>query len=438
VERQETIGGQEELDVLWPFLHREEGPEREVTAVRPIFRRTADHQKDSYRLEALYPFIYLQSDPGRTSSRVLPFAFFRSLTDEEGREDRDWSLFPLFYGGTDPEEGDYFLFFPFWGNLRGYFARQEIRFRLFPLYMDTRDRDWRSVHFLWPLIQKGEGSDKHEWRFLPFYSTSTWEGHEEYRAVLWPIFNWSRTKLYTEHPVTSFMVFPLFGRTWSDVESQTTLLWPFFTFASSDRGYRETNLFWPVFRTMQSPEGSAFRLWPLYSRSRVGGAKEDWYLWPVIWDEEFVVGDGRLRSFKIVPIWRNSRYLAGDGSLRAAETQLWPIYQRRTAADGSWHLKSLAPIPIPNWQKFTEYWEWLWTVLDVRVAGERGTSVSALFGLIQYRQGGGDVYAGIPLLFEVARKDEDQKIQLAKGLLGLESTERGAGLRLLWFLTIGF
>lgn len=436
---EKTAEGGGRTDVLWPIWQELESPERREVRVRPVYRRI--EEGDETTVEVLWPLFSRYERPGREKTRVFPFFFHQRYEDPGGAHDMDWGLFPILYGGSDTEEGDYFLFFPFWGNLKGLLAKDEMRFRFFPLYLDTHEDDgYDSTHLIWPIVSWGDGGGRSDFRILPFYSHRESEGKSEYTSVMWPFVSWGRAALDTEHPSTNFLFFPFYGQIESDVAWSRTVLFPLYMGSGAEGGYRDLNLLWPIFRSRTGPDGpQALRVWPLFSRTHdeEKGVKEDWYLWPFVWDTDIPNGAGRFRNFQVVPVWRSTTRTNPDGTLRDRELQVWPLFKRREGGDGSVRLTALAPIPFVDLESFEASWDWLWTILDHRSAAG-GSSTDLLFGLIQHRTSAEGTYAGLSILLEYASRREATKVEVLKGLLGWEEDAAGSGVRLLWFLRIGF
>ena len=425
----------ERLDVLWPIWEVWTAPDVTETRVRPVYRRI--EAEDRLLVEILWPIFVLRNEPTRNSLTILPLFFSRSLHDEQGWDDSDWGLIPVLLGGSDPLEGDYLLFFPFWGNLRGQLGKDEMNFRFFPLYLDTRQGEYESTHLLWPIVSWGSGEGREDFRILPFYSHRESEGKSHETSVIWPLVSWGADGLDTEHPSENVLVFPFYGRVESDVVWSQIWMFPAYMASGAEGGYLDLNLLWPVFRSRTGPDGpQSLRIWPLFSRTREGENRDDWYLWPLIWDSDVAVGEGRTTNFHFVPFYRRTERTAPDGTFRDSDLQVWPLFRREEGTDGSVHLRALAPIPFTNLESFEAAWGWSWSLLD-HVSAPGGSSTDLLFGLVQFRSSAEGAYAGIPLLLEYARREEASKVHLVKGLLGYEESEDGAAIRLLWLLRIG-
>src|SRR5262249_18726701 len=144
-------------------------------------------------------------------------------------------LFPFLWGGTR-EDGkeESFAFFPFYADLKQWLFYERFQSVLFPLWVRTTNREVEKTNtLLWPLISWGGSGDPNGprwWRVLPFYGQDIRPGRYEYYSVLWPFIHWSVDALETADPVHSFLVFPFYGKQWSDKGdvSSWAVLWPFF------------------------------------------------------------------------------------------------------------------------------------------------------------------------------------------------------------------
>jgi len=425
------------------------------TQVRPFYRRIDNPAAGKVEHQIVWPFIKVTKRPGVRQAWILPFIFDRTVEVEStGKRDRDWMVFPLI-GGSDHEQGRYFLIFPFVGKTYNLFGSEEIRWMPWPLYVEARDREYDSHYIMWPLIGWGSGQGKTMFRILPFYGQKENEGKSWRRNLLWPFFSWGEEELHTKYPIRYFFFFPFYGQNRSDAAWQTTVLYPFFMWAGSKRGWREYQILWPIFRYKTHPTEWAVRCWPLYGTSEFYArfideetgivqfrreSRQSFFLWPLGWDSVFLVPRGRHEYTMFVPFYRRSRYVSVDGEVLGGDQQVWPLYRLRKDSKGDQVLSVLAPIPWGNWRNFEANWSWLWTVAEGRRSAD-GTERSQkwLWGLIRSRSGKKGSYTGLAFLLEHARDDEEgtEKVELLKGLLGWETSEEdGNGVRLLWFLRI--
>jgi hypothetical protein len=426
VHQEESLPGDESVDSwLWPLAQESEVGGAVRTILGPFGRVV--HDGESTSVHALYPLFTHRSDPRGRRTYLRPLVHSFEDRDEEGRIRRDWAFLPFLLGGSDTQGSGYFLLFPLWGNTRGLLGKDEMRFRLFPLYVDTARGAYRSVHLLWPLVSWGSGGGREDFRLLPFYADDRREGKSRYTAVLWPFLHWREEGLDGPHPIRSFFFFPFYGRRDSDVFWSRTYLFPFFTFAGASDGSRDTNLLWPVFRHAAGGGGPrAFRIWPLFGRYRKGEERSDFYAWPIVWRTDYPVPAGSMRTFQVIPFLDRTRIVDPEGFVLETTDRLWPLFRTERDRSGTVRFTLLDPIPFRGWREFRESYSWLWTLVDHRHDLDGRSSTSLLFGLVQFRREPGSAYAGVPLLLEFGSDRERARFQILKG----------PAIRLFWFVRV--
>ncbi len=382
----------------------DEPPETVATGAPPFYRRAEweGHRK----LNILFPLYRELETPERDGILVFPLFWKRRFYGGDGHVDMDWTLLPILTGGTDPEDGDYFLFFPFWGKTKEILGKDEMRFRFFPLYLDAVQGEYESVHVLWPLISWGDSARRSDLRVLPFYARDNHEGKSWSRSVMWPFVTWGQENLNTENPTDVVFVFPFYGHSISDIHKSQTFLWPFFSFSGNIEGFTEVNAFWPVYKNMIAPDGRySYRLWPIFGSLRNKGEEDDFFLWPIFWRTKHVLPYGGSLTYNVVPFYRNTQYLSDlevENADRGRMVQVWPFFRRIRDARGAVYFRSLSLMPFKGWTDIKANLGWAWT------------------------------------LFEYYEDETTEKAALLSGLLGYEKSPEGDTLRLLWFINIPY
>jgi hypothetical protein len=401
------------------------------TIVGPLARIVKDG--DRTKVHVLQPFFTQATTPNSRTVHLRPLFHDKTLKHPDGRVDHDWGLIPFLFGGSETEEADYFMLFPFWGEVRGLFGKDEMRVRLFPLYADTRVGAYESTHLLWPLVSWGSGESRTDFRILPFLMIEEIAGSSEYTSLLWPILQWGVEGLNTKHPIETTLVFPFYGRRDSDMSWSRTYMYPFFAFAGAE-GYTDVQAPWPLFRYTKGPDETRMRVWPIFGHHRKGADRTDFYVWPIVTHENRPLPDGHMDIFRIAPIMSRTRVFRGDG-MRATD-QFWPLLRNERTPDGTVRLGMPDLLPYAGWRDFRRSYAWMWTLLDHRRDAEGRHSTDLLYGLVQLRDGPDETYAGVPLLIEYASDAKTAKVHLLKGLAGYEVTPDGPAIRLLWFLRL--
>jgi hypothetical protein len=420
---------------FWPMVQERTVGTTVTTVIGPIARVVDDERGRT--IHALHPIFTHRTRPRLRQTAVRPLFYSGTRVFTDGRVNSDWMFLFLLYGGSDSEAGDYFLFFPFWGNTRNSLGKDEMRFRLFPLYVDTRKDGYRSRFVFWPLFGSGEGDGKRFVRALPFLVVDRWEGRRYYTSILWPFLHWSADHLNTKYPVHTFFAFPFYGRRDSEISWSRAYLWPFFTFSGGRDGFLNVHAPWPIFRYAEGPDDlSALKILPFMFHYRHGEERVDSILWPIIWRTTYILPMGRMENVRFLPFMRKTRVLDMDGNIVSGTDQLWPLFRNVRREDGTVRFQAPDLIPFRGWLGIRESYDWIWTLVDHRRDLDGRSSTNILWGLIQHRSGPGREYAGVPILLEYARDGEDAKFHILRGLAGYEESEEGSAIRLFWFVRL--
>lgn len=394
------------------------------TWVRPLFGYESRLSGDR-RLRIALPFVDLQWGPRGEDHWVLPALIYRNFPQPLGGRDVDWLALVLFAGGSDPEEGSYFAFFPLAGSLKGYLARDEIRFVAFPAYAWVRDGERRSAHVLWPIFNRVWGGDWSGWRLWPFfgrYRSRAPDGRLRYDRlfVLWPFYTRRRDDLLRD-PTDLVFVAPFYGERVNSRSETRTYLWPFFQ-THHDRKSGATTYAGYLFPFRVGPGQTD--VWPFFGtkatavKTEIGGEIRRTYrefaLWPIQryeWAEDGLEESSRLW---ILPFFWRFHYIRKDTLQTRSELKVWPLFEYRDGPEGA-----AFDLFSPLWFRREEY--------------ER--SYARWFQLFRYR-GGGPVggweilYGAV--LYRTAVEPREGTFSILGGLFELGSREGKPTFRFLY------
>jgi len=400
------------------------------TYVRPFFghERTralagkergpgASETGDVHRWRSFPPFLELRRGPDEYQNLLLPFYLYREYPQPLGGVDRDWMLFPLLFGGDDPDEGSYFAFFPFAGNIKGILGQDEIVFYMFPAYWYQRDRKRESLHIVWPFYNEAWGGDWKGWRIWPFYGRYRYftdEGilRHHRRFVGWPFYI-----RYDEQqhilPTEILICGPFYGHRLNARVVQKTYLWPFYIYGH-DRRYDRT-LHGGYLFPYRFTEGQR-DFWPLFGEkltnrgTLIGGLPRrtyrEFFLWPI---QRYLWGaDGFEESMQlwILPVFWHFYYIDRDTLETRKHLKVWPFFSY-TRDGGDVALDVISPLWFrreeferfySRWFQVFRYrsragisgWEALWGAVTRRKEPSRGDDLfSVLGGLLELGERGG-------------------------------------------------
>ena len=436
-------------DVLLPFGHGESSTGLETRGVRPLWR--SFESDAAVGTEILYPLYRTRDERGEVLTRLFPIYWHDEFRRMDGSVDSDTALFPFFLWGSDPDEGGYFLFFPFGGTLNQKLLDQRMTVVLFPLYVRTANDDWRGNHVIWPLIHWGsDGKDLHAWRFWPLYAENHHDGLFHRHSLLWPLIHWNEEDLNKAHPTKSWAVWPLAGYEGSvnDEQYQATVLWPFFTWADGPRAW-ERSIPFPLFRRRMEWESTDRQgnpiltsellwLWPFYGAfDREDANHTRFYAWPLVFTWDIAESGLREKGTVINPFYRSVVHETVGGEPVDRWWKLWPLAEGERRRDGTAGWSALSPIPWFRWPEFDANWGIFFELARRRSAPDGSRSTDLLFSMIRSRTGPAGEHHRIPLVMRADRDRTGQSWSILEGLLGGETDAGGrSSLRLLWLLRI--
>ncbi len=288
-------------------------------------------------VEALAGILRWKEDAEGTEAAVRPvFRLFRK-GEERGAD----FLFPLGLDREDPESR-LFYFFPlgWWRRQPDSKGHEAIDAGLFPILVGGRTGDGESWWGLFPIYGRYRGFftyDLFRWILFPLWVETKKEGGWHTHSVLWPLLAWG------EHPEgTSFRLWPLFGKVKRKDRSEGFALWPL------------------VHWSREGEEKSSFLLAPILAWARDGARKTRSVLFPFFgwtWNPEtgFLVVDapwpffrlvrqakgGRLEAVRLFPLFTSTR----SPDIRN-RTFLWPIVWLREDKGERYERRSFYVLPF--------------------------------------------------------------------------------------------
>lgn len=439
--RETSPSGVRRTSVAYPFFEEEARPDgSSSTALHPFFR-SESAVDGGYRTEAIYPLGLFSRDPETREriDRIVPLFSFKERVGSEGFE-RDWFVFPIVFAGESESGENYFTVFPFYGHAEDMLTLDEIDFVLFPLYVTSRDGEYETVSYVWPLTLFGEGGGRETTRVLPFWAHTEKEGVYEQTTLLWPFFHHQRADISDKRPSDTRMLWPLYGQETTEVSRRTTVLWPFFSWGESDApgdaGGYSVDAPWPVYMRRDAGGVSRIRIWPFTGSYESEELESRFFLWPLIWDRSEKSADRRMETRYVIPFgYRLDVYDPGADEPRQTLREIWPLAkQERDGEKREFRAMTLEPGPVL--ENFDENYGFLYTLYRrredrARDAGEE----EILLGLYRQWWEPGFRSVDVPFLFHLHERENETTTSFLWGLLRLDSHAGGTdwtvlGLRL--------
>lgn len=440
------------LFTLWPLLDYRSAPAAEYRsinsfgplikyeskgaeteyALRPLFYRAVDDAGSS-QMEVLYPLYSSKVTPDSTRLNVLQLLSYDFGTRESGSSDKFY-LFPFLFYGDDPDRGRYSAFFPFSGNLKGWFGRDEISFIMFPLYGRTQKEKQQIDNFLWPFFARIDGENESGYKIWPLYGQSEKTGHYRKKFFLWPVFFAEDVDLDTENPVRKRAAFPFYLSINSAESSYQSILWPFFSRQEDKvRQSTEWNFPWPLVRRTQGETRYGFRALPFHSDETVEANRKRWYLWPV-----YKIAETRTEKFErrrdrvLFFLYSDTREQIFETGRQKRRIALWPLFgYTRQAGVSHLHVLALLEPIFPDNPGIERSWAPLWRLYQQKW-DQAGNGVISLFWNLYWQEKRPQALAWelFPLAEYRSDRNEGTDFSLMKGLLHFHADRDGRSLRL--------
>jgi hypothetical protein len=439
--RHDARTGISRLSLLGPLFSSESDREEQRTALRPLLHTTSSVRGDGSFSHLLYPLASAETTPEVSRFQLLQLlqrSVFRK--DEPEQAERQFMLFPFIVSGDSKQHGPYLSLFPLYGDIYGRFYRDEYHFALFPLYARTVNKGATTYSLPYPFLSWTTGERESGFQIWPLFGTAAKEGAYRSRFALWPLYQQEERGLGSDNPVSSLILFPLYGGTDSPRGYSRTWLWPLFGHAVDHEHHEETwDLLWPLWQTVRGDRRQVNRFLPLYAAEQSSDASKTWYLWPLFRSDTLkspLYRQEQLRLLYFLFTDKRESWAVDDRERR--RTALWPLFLYRREPDGSASLSLPAPVePVLDKDGIEKAWAPLWRLYDQSWSPRGSSSLSILWRLFWHEQ---DQGRRAWELFPLVRYREEQALrdmQFLKGLVHYRDTGSHRNLNHFW-LPFGF
>ncbi|GAB4354833.1 MAG: hypothetical protein Kow0099_38920 [Candidatus Abyssubacteria bacterium] len=429
---------------LWPILCTEETDTWRQFSFRPFYVSREAKDESEKRVQFLYPIYLYKRDEHDVTVRLFPlFSHRKDVYDyEEGVEvETESMLFPVLFWGDSTEEGSYLAVFPIAGTLNHFLGRDEVRFYLFPLYMDYTKDELHQRNYLWPIVSISKGGDYDGFRLWPLFGHFEKQGEYRREFVMWPIYHHQLFDLDKEQSGERMLVLPFYAREESARRNYRSVLWPFFSHEDNfAKNYEERWMPWPFIATTR---GDAYRtrVWPFYGYTRTEGAEKRFVLWP-FWNRNIIEleEDIERRETYLVPVWSSKSDVSESKGVIRHKHKFWPLWKFRRTEDGTTYFRMLSLFWFDDAIGFERQYSPLWTIYERETTVEGDSRTYALWRLYRHEEKGKAFETHIPLLYtstaDMAQNTRNMKI--LGGLFGLSRTEAESTLQVLYFIRLSY
>jgi hypothetical protein len=428
-------------EILGPLFNLEQKDSEKGWAFPPFLSYRSDAAADFEEFDLAYPLLTFDRFGAESRFQILQlFSLSGSQAIEDDSRKNRVTLFPFFFyqHSTHPDQ-DYSALFPFYGRLKGRVMRDEIRFILFPLYLQTRKKDVVTDNYLFPIFHRRRGEAMKGWQVWPLGGVERKEatkrtnqldeieivgGHKK-TFVLWPFYFNNDLGIGTDNPQTQRVLLPFYSLQRSPLRDSSSYLWPLgFTYTEDrEKKYREWDAPWPFVVFARGEGKTANRIWPLFSQARNSILQSDFYLWPLYkYNRATAEPLDRERTRILLFLYSDltERNTTTGTALRRKD--LWPLFTVRREHNGNERLQILSLLEplVPNNKGIERNYSPLWSVWRSEKNGKSGNTSQSL-------------------LWNLYRRDTTpttKKCSLLFGLFRYQSGPEGKHLRL-FYLPVG-
>jgi hypothetical protein len=420
-----TLDSGTRTEALGPLFYWEEKDTQRTWALPPLFCDTTDSALDSHEYEIGYPVLtYRRFGLERRWQFIQIFSFAGGQNGDEQKAKRT-TIFPFYFRQrTEEPDQDYTAVFPFYGHLKHRLFRDEIFFKMFPVYSRTRKADIVTTNWGYPVYSVRRGNGLEGWKLWPFYGwerkevtkqtngfgdVETVPGHYNW-FTMWPFVLDSTSGIGSENPTRQHAILLVYGYEHSPQRDSRSVIWPFFTHTiDRKKKYEERDMPWPIIEFAHGEGKTTRRIWPFFSRAHTEYLESDWYLWPVYKFNRFHADPADRSRMRILlflysnTVQKNTE--TGESERLAA---LWPLYTYKRDYNGNSRLQLFAPLEpiLPNNRSIEREYSPVWSVWRAEKNAKTGATsqsllwnlyrheatptskkCSLLFGLFQYQSG---------------------------------------------------
>lgn len=406
-------------------------------AVRPFYHMSYQAEGDFRRSDLLWPVGVRRTRGPRSYTRFLLNYYWNWDVEDSASPWRLW-LLPFYFQGRDHQGEDYIALFPLIGTLREFLFWDEINFALWPLWVESWNKEIHARTWLWPFISKTTGPGIERFRIFPFYGTNVAEGRGRKSFYLWPFLNVVQYTIPGSSG-SGWILFPITGHLKLTDQETWWFLPPLFRYT---RGEEQNRFFgpWPF---VQKEEGEVdkFYLLPFYGRKQHAGVEKWLFLWPLGQAEVAENPLATRRKFFFFPFLQHfSEQPSPEFPTEKGDTsylKVWPLFQRMTEQDGQiqelriFDLNPMRGGPVE--QNYAPFWQ-----IYARSQSGEDVDTRILWGLYRSAKRGEDYrYRSLFPFFSWSRREEGGHFSLLKGLVSRKKNGEDIEWRLLYLFTFG-
>jgi hypothetical protein len=418
-----TLDSGRRTEALGPFFYSQWKDSETTWAIPPLMSYDTDPATETRQFDMLYPLLTYERFGMEYRWQLFQLLSFSGGQSQDEVPEKRFTIFPFYFQQRSPDPSrNYTALFPFYGHIKNRLFRNDISVFWFPLYVQSRKRDFVTDNFLFPFFHLRHGDGLQGWQCWPlvgnqhkdvtihtngFGETEIIGGHDRFFA-LWPLYLSQNNWLGTYNPEKFRAIMPFYALYRSPRRDATTVLWPLFSWIDDrEKKYREWDGPWPFVVIARGEGKTTTRFWPLYSRAHNDTLENNFYLWPLYKYNRAHTEllDRERRRILVYLLTDVTEKNIATGAQRK-RTDLWPLFAWRQDFNGNQRLQILALVEAAmssnpsierDWSPLWSLWRWennpqagatsqslLWNLYrrDTTPAVKK---CSLLFGVFQYQ-----------------------------------------------------
>lgn len=374
---------------LGPFFERRtENGETSFLAVRPFFSWEYKKEQDQRDLDVVWPISTFGRRAERVRNRILTIFY---TDDDRNDPESGWHISapPIWGMGRTNHGVDHWALFPFYGYIPNMLIVNEFRFVLFPLYVsyEVGKTPVPRKYFLWPFFSLKEDPDKTRWSLWPIYGTKK-ETDFDSRFAFWPL--WTE-KIYHDQQRQknghAWMLFPLMARVDTDTEQGWSVIPPFFSRTTTERGATLLRCPWPL-EHYTDPNENTWRFWRIFGVTHRGSRDGWWFLHPIVvfsHQETERVENTRRRIWPLYTFEEDKTFDKGTETVEESYFRIWPLFSRAYSKEQGERIRVLELMPIRDSAPIERNFAPFWTLYEcTHTPGESVNRHDLFWGLIKW------------------------------------------------------
>ncbi len=415
--------GQEAIGPL--YSAQQTGLEREWNLAGVLSYKSTP-EVDWTEWEFMYPVVTWRRYGTESRLQLMQLLSFSGGQTQGGANTRIFTLFPFYFQRRSEDTNlNYTALVPFYGHLENRLFHDDIKFVMFPLYSETRQKDVVTDNYLYPIFHLRSGGNVNGWQIWPLAGAeqkrpkqvtnslgeAEIEGGYDHFFAAWPFFFKEHNGLGTTNEEKRVVVVPFYNRLRSPLRDETCYGWPFGYWRTEDREkkVREWDILWPFVEVARG-EKTVTRVFPFFSRGSAAGLEDDFYAWP-LYKHTRTESPGleRERSRILFFLYSDLREKNRETGAVLRRVDVWPLFTWRRDMEQKERLQVLALLEpfFPGNSGIERSYSHLWSFWRTEKNGATGAAsqsllwnlyrhesgpeskkYSLLFGLIQYQTGG--------------------------------------------------